>query len=150
MKARRKGGVLRVEVSSAEAALLAGLLDELAAALAEPDPDDPVIQRLYPDGYTDDPAAAREYRELVQGELQAERAGRLERCRAELPPDGGRMQLDDEATDRWLRVINDLRLALGTRLGITEEAELDESHPVVQIYAWLTAVQDLLVMQAMP
>jgi hypothetical protein len=150
MKARRRAGILRVELSSAEAGLLAGLLDELATVLAEPDPDDPVVQRLYPDGYTDDPEAAREYRELVQADLRAERAGRLERCRAELPPDGGRMQLDDEATDRWLRVLNDLRLALGTRLGITEEAELDEAHPAVQIYSWLTAVQDLLVMQVMP
>ncbi|HST46621.1 DUF2017 family protein [Jatrophihabitans sp.] len=150
MKARRKAGLLRVDLSSAEAALLAGLLDELTAALTEPDPADPVIRRLYPDGYTDDPDAAREYRELVEADLRAERAGRLERCRTELPPGGGRMQLDAEATDRWLRVLNDLRLALGTRLGVTEEAELDEEHPAVQVYAWLTAVQDLLVTQVLP
>jgi hypothetical protein len=149
MRARRRGEVLRVDLDPAEAALLADLLDELATALAEPDPDDPMIRRLYPDGYTDDPDAAREYRELVQADLRAERTGRLERCRAELPPGGGRMQLDAEAADRWLRVLNDLRLALGTRLGITEEAEPDESQPAAQIYSWLTAVQDLLVMQVM-
>jgi hypothetical protein len=149
MKARRKADVLRVDLNFAEATLLAGLLDELAAVLTEPDPADPVIQRLYPDGYTDDPDAAREYRELVQADLRAERAGRLERCQAELPPEGGRMRLDAEATDRWLRVLNDLRLALGTRLGVTEEAGLDERQPAVQVYSWLTAVQDLLVMQVM-
>lgn len=148
MRARRRAGVLRVDLNAPEAALLAELLDEFADVLAAPDPDDPVIRRLYPDGYTDDPDAAREYRELVQDDLRAGRADRLQRCRAELP-DSGRMELDAEATDRWLRVLNDLRLALGTRLGVTEEAELDEADPAVQVYAWLTAVQDLLVMQAM-
>lgn len=150
MRVRRKAGVLRVEVSEVEAALLGGLLDDFADALAEPDPDDPVTQRLYPAGYTDDPDAAREYRELVEGDLRAERIGRLQACRAELPVAGGRMLVDDEAIDRWLRVINDLRLALGTRLGVTEESELDDSQPAVQIYSWLTAVQDLLVMQLLP
>jgi hypothetical protein len=55
------------------------------------------------------------------------------------------LQLDDEAADRWLRVLNDLRLALGTRLGVTEQDELDDQEPAVQLYHWLSAVQDLLV-----
>lgn len=149
MKVRRKAGVLRVELSEIEAALLGGLLDDFADALAEPDPDDPVTQRLYPAGYADDPEAAREYRELVESDLRAERIGRLQACRAELPVAGGRMLVDDEGIDRWLRVINDLRLALGTRLGVTEESELDDDQPAVQVYSWLTAVQDLLVLQVM-
>jgi len=139
MKVRRKSGVLRMDVADAEIALLSGLLDDFADLLAEPDSDDPVVQRLYPAGYTDDPAAAQEYRELVESDL-----------RAELAAGAGRLSLDDEATDRWLRVLNDLRLALGTRLGVTEEAELDDSRPAVQIYSWLTAVQDLMVTQALP
>ena len=150
MKLRRKSGVLRVELTDTEVALLSGLLDDFADTLTEPDPDDPVIQRLYPAGYTDDQAAAQEYRELVENDLKVERIGRLQACRAELPAGGGRMALDDEAADRWLRVLNDLRLALGTRLGVTEEAELDERQPAVQIYSWLTAVQDMLVMQVLP
>jgi hypothetical protein len=109
-----------------------------------------VIQRLYPDGYTDDDEASREYRELVHSDLQAGRIGRLQACRAELPLGGGRMELDDEALDRWLRELNDLRLGLGTRLGVTEEDGLDDSQPAVQIYTWLTAVQDMLVMHALP
>lgn len=149
MRVRRKAGVLRVELNEVEAALLGGLLDDFADALAEPDPDDPVIRRLYPAGYTDDPEAAQEYRELVESDLRAERIGRLQACRAELPVDGGRMLVDDEAVDRWLRVINDLRLALGTRLGVSEESELDDSQPAVQVYSWLTAVQDLLVENVM-
>jgi Domain of unknown function (DUF2017) len=150
MKVRRKAAILRVDLTEAEAALLAGLLGDLADVLAAPDPDDPVIQRLYPEGYSDDDEASREYRELVQADLQAERISRLRACRAELPAGSGRMALDEEAVDRWLRVLNDLRLGLGTRLGVTEEHELDERQPAVQIYAWLTAVQDTLVTQALP
>jgi hypothetical protein len=150
MRLRRKAGALRLEVNAAEAALLGGLLDDFADALAEPDPDDPVTQRLYPPGYLDDQEAAREYRELVESDLRAERIGRLQACRAELVASDGRVRLDAEAVDRWLRVLNDLRLALGTRLGVTEEAELDDSEPAVQIYSWLTAVQDMLVTQALP
>jgi hypothetical protein len=149
MRVRRKGGVLRLEMGDAEAALLGGLLDDFAGVLAEPDPDDPVIQRLYPEGYADDPEAAREYRELVESDLRAERIGRLQACQAELLAGAGRVTLDDEAADRWLRVLNDLRLALGTRLDVSEEAELDDRQPAVQIYSWLTAVQDLLVTQVM-
>lgn len=150
MRLRRKAGALRLEITDAEAALLGGLLDDFADALATPDPDDPVTQRLYPDGYTDDREAAREYRELVESDLRAERIGRLHACRAELVAGGGRVTLEAEALDRWLRVLNDLRLALGTRLGVTEDAELDDSEPAVQIYSWLTAVQDMLVMQVLP
>ncbi len=150
MKVRRKSGVLRVDLSDTESALLGGLLDDFADTIAEPDPDDPVIQRLYPDGYTDDEAASREYRELVERDLRTERIGRLQACRAELPPGPGRMGLDDEATDRWLRVLNDLRLALGTRLGVTDTDDLDDSEPAVHIYHWLTAVQDILIMQVLP
>jgi hypothetical protein len=149
MRVRRKAGALRLEIGGGEAALLGGLLDDFADVLAEPDQDDPVIQRLYPAGYTDDQEAAREYRELVESDLRAERIGRLQACRAELAAGGGRVTLDAEATDRWLRVLNDLRLALGTRLGVTAETELDDSEPAAQIYYWLTAVQDMLVTQVL-
>lgn len=149
MKVKRKAELLRIDLVEAESSLLAGLLDDFATMLEQPDPQDPVIQRLYPDGYTDDEAASVEYRELVERDLRSERSGRLQQCRAELPEGGGRFSIDDEAADRWLRVLNDLRLALGTRLDITEDAELDGANPAVNIYHWLSAVQDLLVEQVM-
>ena len=50
---------------------------------------------------------------------------------------------------RWLQVLNDVRLALGTRLGITEdEPDVDPGAPEAeprQLYYWLTALQDALV-----
>ncbi len=138
-----------MQLADSESSLLAGLIDDFAALLSESDPGDPAMQRLYPAGYSDDDAASAEFRELVQSDLALGRTGRLEQCRAELPEGAGTVRLDDEAVDRWLRVLNDLRLTLGTRLGVTEEIELDSRDPVVNIYHWLSAVQDLLITQVM-
>lgn len=149
MKVKRKAEHIRVQLADSEVSLLAGLIDDFAAMLTEPDPDDPAVQRLFPDGYTDDEAASAEFRDLVQSDLVEGRTGRLEQCRAELPDSAGTISLDDEALDRWLRVLNDLRLTLGTRLNVTEEVELDPLDPVANIYHWLSAVQDLLISQVM-
>lgn len=150
MKVKRRADLLRMQLADSESSLLAGLIDDFAAMLAEPDPDDPALRRLYPDGYTDDEAASAEFRELVRSDLVLGRTGRLEQCRAELPEGGGTISLDDEALDRWLRVLNDLRLTLGVRLNVTDSDELDSRDPVVNIYHWLSAVQDLLITQIMP
>ncbi len=149
MKARRRGALIRVDLTGTEVDLLAAMLDDFGLLLEEPDPADPVIQRLYPDGYTDDDEASEEYRGLVESDLRTERSARLQACRAELPEGAGRLELDAEAADRWLRVLNDLRLALGTRLEITDDNELDETDPSVNIYSWLTAVQDTLILNVM-
>ncbi|HET6209160.1 MAG TPA: DUF2017 family protein [Jatrophihabitans sp.] len=141
----RKAALLRVDLAEAESSLLAGLFDDFATMLAAPDLADPVYQRLFPDGYTEDEVASAEYRDMVETDLQAGRAGRLQSCRAELPDGDGRISLDREAADRWLRVLNDLRLALGVRLEITEDSELNPAEPAVAIYHWLSAVQELLV-----
>jgi hypothetical protein len=49
----------------------------------------------------------------------------------------------------WLGVLNDTRLVLGTRLGVTEdEFEIDPDSPEARgyaIYYWLTALQGDLI-----
>ena len=149
MKVRRRAELIRVQLADSESYLLAGLIDDFAAMLDQAEATDPAMQRLYPDGYTEDEDASAEFRELVAGDLTAARTGRLQACRAELPDGSGTISLDEEAADRWLRVLNDLRLTLGVRLGVTEETELDSADPVANIYHWLSAVQDLLVDQLM-
>jgi hypothetical protein len=148
-------GGARVRLNLAEGHVLDQLFHELQDALA-PDalgPDDPVRRRLYPAAY-DDAGDAQDYRELTEAALQADRSERVDQCLAELR--SGRsirrteVNLDAEAAERWLRVLNDLRLTFGTRLEITEDDdyELDETDPDVQLrarYLWLTALQDALV-----
>jgi hypothetical protein len=149
VKIRRKGEVIRIDVHAAETGLLMTLLHDLNAVLDSDDLTDPVVARLFPDGYHEDAEASAEFRELVAGSLREERTARLGACQAELPAGGGRMELDAEATDRWLRVLNDVRLALGTRLGVTEETELEADSERSHIYHWLGAVQENLVESAM-
>jgi hypothetical protein len=107
--------------------------------------DDPALARLFPDGYTDDDRASAEFRELVAADLLSERTSRLAACRAELPLGGGRFTLDDEAADRWIRVLNDLRLTIGVRIGVTEDDDLDPRAESTTLYRWLSVVQELLV-----
>jgi hypothetical protein len=149
VKIKRKGDSVRVELQTGEADMLATLLDQLTDLLVEANGDDPVIQRLYPDGYSDDAAASEEYRELVTADLQEQRMARIGGCRAELIGRPGRLELDPDGVDRWLRVLNDVRLTLGTRLGVTEETDLDPALQTSQVYYWLTAVQERLVETAM-
>src|SRR3712207_8371769 len=47
----------------------------------------------------------------------------LATVRATLPAEGGALRLDADQAAAWLRTTNDLRLALGTRLGISRSEE---------------------------
>ena len=51
----------------------------------------------------------------------------------------------------WLGVLNDTRLVLGTRLGVTEdEVDIDPESPEAQpwvVYYWLTHLQGELIDQ---
>jgi hypothetical protein len=156
MRIGRSGPSVRIRLTLAESHVLELLLTELRDLLA-PDAlerSDPVRERLYPAGYADDPEAASAFRELTEEALQFQRSERVDQCLAELRAARSirrtDVSLDPDGVDRWIRVLNDLRLTYGTRLDITEDDdyELDESDPDVQLrarYVWLTALQDGLV-----
>ncbi|SOD72638.1 uncharacterized protein DUF2017 [Jatrophihabitans sp. GAS493] len=149
MKVSRRRGVVRLKLEPVESALLVGLLDDLAEALEELSPDDPVRRRLYPDGHRDDATIAGEFRDLTESSLHEERTLRLGQCRAEVELGVAPLELGEDEVRRWLQVTNDLRLAIGTRLGVTEESiVIDPDSPDAQawaIYHWLSALQDALV-----
>ncbi len=150
MRVTRRRGHVRINLEVVESGLLATLFDDLGGALEVLPEDDPVRQRLFPSAYPEDEDAATEFRELTEDSLRGARVERLERCRAELPSAEGNVELDDEAAQRWLTVLNDLRLAIGTRLNVSEDDEpgIDPADPDAQtraIYHWLTALQDSLV-----
>lgn len=143
------GPVLRLD--SEEAQLLSLLIDDLTALLGDDaDPDDDVLQRLHPAAYRDDPDAEAEYRALTESSLRGERDDRIAACRADLAGGDEIKLADPEVARRWLQVLNDLRLAIGTRLGVTQDGEpdLDPNDPAARpwiVYSWLTAVQDAVV-----
>lgn len=142
-------------------------LDPLAVELGLEDlsaddsvlPDNPVLNRLLPDGYRDDPMAAYEFRRYTDGALRRSKIEDAELIRAGLDradsdPEGeGTVLVSEQAAPGWLRSMNDLRLALGVQLEITDDssaelAQLPEDDPraaPAAIYDFLTWWQDSLV-----
>jgi uncharacterized protein DUF2017 len=141
-------------------------IDALEALLAQPGgsasgedpedpqaPDDPVLARLLPDGYRDDREAAGEFRRYTESGLRSAKQQVAQEVLDTLPDTGGRIQLTQDQAVAWLKALNDIRLALGVRLGVTEEFEeqwgrLGQDDPqwaAFEVYAWLGAVQESLV-----
>jgi hypothetical protein len=136
--------------TDAELAALTGLAGTAAPAQEPETPEDPALARLLPDAYRDDPDAAGEFRRLTEVSLRRDKVTAAERLLAALPGDGaGEVRLDEETTESWLSTINDVRLALGTRLEVSEEmAEPDPEDPdapAYVVYLWLTELQGVLV-----
>lgn len=72
-----------------------------------------------------------------------------------VPVTGGKVILTPEQADAWLCGLNDVRLALGTTLGIDADTPdtLDASDPRaphLDVYHWLTWMQDSLVQALAP
>ena len=86
-------------------------------------PLDPALARLLPDAYRDDPDAAGEFRRYTEQSLRSAKQEVARTVLDTLPADGGPVKLSREQAQAWLRALNDVRLALGVRLGVTEEFE---------------------------
>jgi hypothetical protein len=154
MKAfQNKRGELVARLDAAEAGVVGLLLDQLEMLLdadADDVADDPVLARLLPDGHRSDREVAADFRELTESSLRSGKADDLAMVRATLPEGGGDLHLDADQAAAWLRTTNDLRLALGTRLDITEDTEPPEEvtsdeDQQLAVYYWLTALQGSLV-----
>jgi hypothetical protein len=174
-----RGGGARVWLAEPEAALLRNLVGQVME-LVEPDssdtatsddptiaalesmlhdpgseqtPTDPVLARLLPDGYRDDPEAAGEFRRYTEPALRSAKHQAAREMLDSLPAAGGKIQLTSDQALAWLKALNDVRLALGVRLGVTEEFEAqwsrlkpdDPQWAAFEVYAWLGAVQESLV-----
>ena len=150
---RARGGAVVARLDPAEAGIVGLLLDQLDQLLgadAGDVADDPVLTRLLPEGHRGDPALAADYRALTESALREGKHDDLATVRATLPAGGGEVRLDLDQAAAWLRTSNDLRLALGTRLDVTEDTEPPEEFTEEQdhqlgVYYWLTALQDSLV-----
>ncbi|MEW1750248.1 DUF2017 domain-containing protein [Streptomyces angustmyceticus] len=145
--------------------------DDLLASVfndgpSEP-PADPVLARFFPDAYggpdlvpdDDVRAASAEFRRYTENDLRArkrEDALALIRALDTLAPagDSATLRLDARECRQWLGALNDLRLAIGTRLEVTDEEDggellrlpdSDPRKPMVMAYLWLGGLQETLV-----
>ena len=116
-------------------------------------PDDPVLARLLPDGYQQDPEAAGEFRKYTERGLRDGKVAAAMTVLETLPARGGRVRLSEADAQAWLRALNDVRLALGVRLDVTDDfeersGEIDPADPrsaYVWVYHWLAYLQESLV-----
>jgi len=137
-------GSYALELEPHETELLRSLAAELEALV---ETEDAVVARLFPSAYRDDPEAEREYHRLVRHTLVS---GRLEALHV-LRTRAGAGLLSHSDAEACCSALNDLRLVLGERLGVTEELYergIESAHPdafQLSVYGWLTWLQASLV-----
>ncbi|MFE7115672.1 DUF2017 domain-containing protein [Streptomyces sp. NPDC057654] len=154
--------------------------DPLARLFAEgpsEPPADPALARLFPDAYggpdvkpdSAEEGEARErsseFRRFTENDLRTrKREDALAVVRSldsvTAAGDGGAvLKLRPEESRQWLGALNDLRLAIGTRLEIAadDDSEMlfrlpddDPRKPMVMAYLWLGGLQETLVETLMP
>lgn len=155
-KVRKSVGGVRITFADPEVAMLTQLLDGLDQILASgvqsapvesedplvaltglggtstseevSAPDDPAVRRLMPDAYQD-AAAALEFRRFTSDALIESKRESLHDVRsalATLGSAGGRLAVERDDLDSWVRTLTDLRLVLGVRLGVVEASDLDD------------------------
>ena len=135
-------------------------------------PSDPVLQRLLPDAYggpgsegssadADELRAySSEFRRFTENDLRAKKRDDALVVIRSLDSmtsagDGGAvLKLSAEESRHWLGALNDLRLAIGARLEVTDEDDTDLLYqlpdsdarkPMVMAYLWLGGLQETLV-----
>jgi hypothetical protein len=153
--------IVIVELARIEAVHLAGLVAQFADLLTDTElaASDPAVARLVPDAYSDDAAAAQEFRSLTEDDL-------LDRRRddahvvlaslgavASLPDDASQaelteavtVQLDASTVQSWLRTLAAIRLVMASRLGIDAHDDHDPDDDRFGIYDWVGYRLDALV-----
>jgi hypothetical protein len=136
--------VIRLELTAIEVELLSTLLaqyDELVQA----DDGDPVLDRLFPVAYRDDPDAAAEFSRYTRTGLVDSKTANAGAVAAALVGSDGVIELSDEATERWLPVLTDLRLVVAERIGITADDDPVPDDELGQVYHWLGGLQGYLI-----
>jgi hypothetical protein len=168
----REASVLRSLVGAVSGLLTeraeSGPDDELAELTglrtgnADP-PDDPRLHRLLPDFHRSEPGSPDADRADLNSALRGLHEPEIIDAKLAagsvvlntLPDDGGKIVLTPEQADQWLTALTDVRLALGTVLGIDAETpdhlEPDDPRgPHLDVYHWLTWMQDSLLQALAP
>lgn len=176
----RKGDSIRLRFSEDEALMLESLLDQLVGLLGPREPSasqqdpieqwqaeseadahldlsDPVVARLFPEAYPDDPQASAEFGRFTRGRQARRRLDEAAEVAAALRGGGaGRrtVRLREAEAEVWLRGLTALRLSLAVRLGIRQAVDAEELEAlpsadprayVYQVYEWLGYLTEALL-----
>jgi Domain of unknown function (DUF2017) len=145
---RRRGSRYAVSLSENEREMLTEICRQSRALIEAEDPSsDPAVARLFPPAYQDDPLQNLEFESALgdtprQGKLDAiETVERTVRA----------PHLSEDELLEWMKVVNDARLVLGTRIEIPEQAtqrDYPPDHPhhdSFGVYVYLTWLEDRIL-----
>jgi len=139
------GPRFRLNFDPDERMFLVRLLAELKALLTsdETEQNAPLLHRLFPPAFHDDPDKEAEYQRLMRDELVASRVASIDNVTAVLSPDdvdgkrpgkraGKKSQaasivLSEGDTMAFMQSLNAIRLVLGTMLDITDDDSSDRA-----------------------
>lgn len=186
-KFKRRGGVIATQLSAYEVELLSSLVaqlvemvsdgqpqafeateeatdpfaawaQDLEADPSEPEvPEDPVLQRLFPNAYPHDAAAASDFRRFTERDLKSKKIAEAQlvlKGLADTRQGESDLRIPAEDVDSWLRTLTSVRLAVATRLGITDAdaaeqlAQLPDTDPrafMISVYDWLGFAEETLI-----
>lgn len=153
-RVERRDSAVVLFLHEREVQVLQWVFADLARVVGDTDEVDAVTERLFPRAYLDptEETAESDWQSSVHDELVEARLSALSAVGVVLeaaPAAAGRpamreVVLDEAGTERWLGVLNDTRLALGTALGITADTDFDVLEPddprfeAYVVYDWLT------------
>jgi hypothetical protein len=136
--------------------------DQLVKDLqADPDQpeisDDPALKRLFPNAYPHDAHASSDFRRFTERDLKTKKVTEAQVVLDRLGQTGlgsHDLRIPPAEVDAWLRTLTSVRLAVATRLDITDSesaerlAELPDDDPrayMVSVYEWLGFAQETLL-----
>jgi hypothetical protein len=129
-----------LDLAPDERRIVRELCEDLRPLVADADEG---VARLFPSAYRDDAEASAEYDALVRPSLVS---GRLRALDTVIETaDASKLAFDH--VESWCGALNDVRLVLGERLGVTEELyetgidRRDPRAPELALYGWLTWLQ---------
>jgi hypothetical protein len=124
------------------------------ATMARLLPDFYRSERSHPAGSANDESLNAALRSLHEPEIIDAKREAAQRLLSTIPQAGGRFELTKADANAWISAVNDVRLALGTMLGIGPDGpeRLPDDHPLaghLDVYQWLTVMQEYLVIALM-
>lgn len=124
---------------------------------------DPALERLLPAGNRADDQASAEFRRLTEHGLRTRKARHLTSAIAALRAPGTGVDLDERTAVDMVVALTDVRLVLGERLGLREDADvdrletelatMDDDDPrlhAMSVYDFLTWLQETLATAMLP
>lgn len=139
----RDGDGFVVELPEPTAAVIESLCGQLEDLLTN---GSPLTVRLFPPPYGDDDERNEGYSVLAGAELVDHRLTAISTVRTVL----ANQRADEEQLSAWMRSLNDMRLVLGTMIGITDDehppAVRAEHEQALEVYETLAAILELTVM----